>query len=283
MKRINMVKKLFCLALLVCTTVLICMEEPKCELEMPQEIIIEIVMNMLPDKSSITAVSDLMKPLQGITRSLGLGHFKSDGALRQNLVNKIKSRRYNLTTLSQAIGLAADCNELYIAQTLVQAGAPLPCDMIYESIRLGSHWGIQKLLALIKTLPEGAVDFNNMPYFNKDHNVHITNPFEYAVGLLYQAVSKNDNSSKIELKKNIEFLLAWAFKNNYLYNMIAINNNQLIRSPSAQWELWMTHPAVRTFILEEISNYGTVLATKLDQLMPVRKFSFMPVRKFSFW
>lgn len=251
-------------------------KELKGTVEIPAEIFSEIILQMIPSArvlnafDKISAADLLVESLQKIMESLELGNFRAGRALRRELINRIQTKGYNAEILTQAIRVAADKNQLFIAQILAESGAILPYEMIYDSIRLRSEWGIKKLLALIQTLPAGLVDFNDMPYFDKDLGVQINNPLEYLIMLLDNARVNDDRSAGQYLANMMGFVMQWATRNNYLHSMIHIDTSgQLLSDSLTEWQEWLSNPGFRRLLLNMIANYDPILAKKLETLFPL--------------
>jgi hypothetical protein len=203
-------------------------------LEIPAEVLIEIIMNILPSTVLLNTIDynkagdALVEAMQKIMKSLNLGHFSPRGALFTTLIQHIKHHNYMPNVLQRAVESAAKKNELFIALILVKAGADLPYDMLYNSIRLQSEWGWQKFLALIKKLKEigHIVNFNAMPYFDKGLDQGFTNPLVYLLTLLRNAKAYNDQTQITYLKATIEKLIIWAQRNGYLRNLLALDDEE---------------------------------------------------------
>jgi hypothetical protein len=196
-------------------------------IEIPAEMFIAIIMNILPSAKLLnlidikTASYELVNALQKIIKSLGLKYFSPQGALFTTLIQKIREQGYNTELLTKALEAAADKKELFIAFMLIKAGADLPYAMFYDSVRLESEYGWKKFLVLIKKLQEIGinVNFNAMPFFDKDLKQEFSNPLLYLVTL-----QNKKEYSETYYYTVIKELIEWAKNNGYLRNLFALDD-----------------------------------------------------------
>lgn len=249
-------------------------EEP---IEIPGEVVVDIIMQMLPsthllhdiktlysDRKNQIASLALFEALQKIMKSLSLGHFKPGNVLRKLLINRIKEQGYDPDILADVIKISAHQKELFIAQIIAEAGGVLPYEMIYDGIRLSSEWGIKKLLALIQTLPHGIVDFNVMPYFDKEFNMQFFNPVEYIIMRYYKAVIDHDESLQQDLYDMLDLFLQWGTRNGYLRNMIHIDHGKLVSHILPEWRKWFSNIQFQRILFQLINKYDSDLAKELS-------------------
>ena len=199
------------------------------------EMVWSVIMNTLPGTLGSNTQDEevgaqiFIDALAKIIDILQPGNFSPPDELHQRvLIKEIKQRKYPKNILNKAVELAAQQNKLFVAVIAIRAGANLPYTILYEGLKVHADCEIKKILHLVKKLKQYGymVDFNAMPYFDKELNKEFTSPLLYLLEHEKSAAYNHKEADMFYYRKLIMEIIAWGAQNGFLNNILAVDKKE---------------------------------------------------------